>query len=82
MVTAGMIYSSLGVVGRAAARPRGSKACANCWYAHPFIKSSHVSTFYNQFLPPISALKIFVVSGSGKNKHELRKCSACESGVA
>jgi hypothetical protein len=77
MVTTGMIHSSLGVVGRAAAAPTWSKACANCWHAHPFIKSSHVPSFCNQFLPTISALEILVVGSSDKNEHELRKCGAC-----
>jgi hypothetical protein len=32
----------------------------NCWHARPIIKSSHVATFCDQFLPCVSAQATFV----------------------
>jgi hypothetical protein len=86
MVTAGMIDSSLSVVGPCGGRPGRSKACATRWHAHPFIKSSHVATFCNQFLARISAGHFLPIKPSNKFEQEMPKrnagLSAWDDGVA
>jgi hypothetical protein len=71
MATAGIGYSLLGVwlgvIGEIGRGSSLSKRCANCWHAHPFIKSSHITRFCSQFLLDILAAENSPIWSRQKN---------------
>jgi hypothetical protein len=74
----GLLLAIVGGLNSGWAVSDGSKACATCWHAHPFIKSSHVAGILQSILPDISAVKFLLADAAsvfGQHNAEL-KCKS------